>query len=602
MVVFGLDFGTTFSSLGVLVDGTVHLLRQQDSPYIPTCLFFTSESHQVSFGYDALTYAQVERGKGSLFKDMKRWVGCDEENYTAYREKLQPNKPVTFQKFGVSDKSCPVLSADNEGSMKFALPDLIASYIRCIVKDAEKVMSVSCSGIVCSVPAAYNSSQRSLMMECVSLSGFTCLHIINEPSAAAFSSSAQLIPEDNFCLVYDFGGGTFDVSGVSVLNNTFVVRSSGGDMNLGGRDVDRKFIEFIHAKAGVLPVNYQLDVSDFKEKVSRLDYSLVYQLETPSGDVPVSVNKEELANVCRPFFERTLSIMKDVYRKYLSNVSSGSNSSETRKCVLIPVGGSSYLPGLKQVLSSVSYVSRVVTLPDARASVAAGCALYSLCLDEKSSMLLIDCCSHNISIPSYTCESIVMVPAGAPIPFSGKRTINLRRCTSLSSYNTALFEGDHTKCCRNTLIYTGTVPLSSIGVKSNIPTNVSITIELNISSVGTINFLIKGVGNATYVIGKDRIYDFSTCPSPSRTLRNLSDATAERVFINLVACRSTASRSALSVSDKTLLYDELSLSKQSALYLNKLSKYVENTQFSELYLGKSVQKLLRGSRLERLSY
>nr|AHA85502.1 ORF5 [Carrot yellow leaf virus] len=610
MVVFGLDFGTTFSTISVLKEGEIYLLKQQNSPYIPTYIFLSEETAEVAYGYDAESLMYGRKVKGSFFRDLKRWVGCNEKNFEKYMSLLKPGYKVELSLFGSSDlKTVKMHSFNPEGNYSYSLPDLIASFVRCIVYDAELCFKTKCTGIICSVPAGYNSCQRSFMLECVTLSGYTCLHIINEPSAAAFSAASRLGPKDKFVLVYDFGGGTFDVSGVSVRNGTFGVRSSGGDMNLGGRDVDRSFVEKLYGKIGGLTPDYSLDVSALKERISSIGSPIVYQLPVGGEFRSVEVDSSDLAEVALPYIQKTIEIMTKVHNDYYSSVSSndkvarsGKEKKETSDdgCVLITVGGSSYLPGLKGLLSAIPYVSRVIELPDARSSVAAGCAMYSLCLAKDSSMLLIDCASHHLSIPSYQCESIVLVPAGAPIPFSGRRTISLMNASATSSYNAILFEGDYSKCPMNERIYSSAIQLKDLGITAVRPVTCSITIELDVSSVGTITFKVKGEKGAEVTIGKDRMFDFSGCHSPTRSVMNLFNNVAERVVLNLVLTRTPEARSRLSLSEVDKLYNENRDYQLQILKKDYPSFNDVDTDVCRSLMGVFVQKILRGSRVERL--
>ncbi|AHA85412.1 ORF4 [Carrot closterovirus 1] len=604
MVVLGLDFGTTFSTVSVLKDGEIFLLKQQNSPYIPTYLYMYEDSHQVSYGYDAEALYSRDSSKGSFFRDLKRWVGCNEKNFSSYMSQLKPTYSVEVVPFGNSDlKTVKLHSFNRSGRYAFSLPDLIASFVRCIAADAERCFKVTCTGVICSVPANYNSCQRSFMLECVSLSGYSCLHIINEPSAAAFSTAARLSPSDNFVLVYDFGGGTFDVSGVSVRNGTFGVRSSGGDMNLGGRDVDRAFIERIYDKAGVKPVDYSIDVASLKEKISLTGNSIIYQVRNGAGFIKVELSAGDLAEVALPFIQRTIEIMTQVHSKYVASVTGvfpQAILSGDLDCVLVTVGGSSYLPGLKGILSAIPYVRKVVEIADPRSSVAAGCAMYSLCLSKDSSMLLIDCASHHLSIPSFRCESIVLVPAGAPIPFSGRRVISLMNATSTSRYCAILFEGDHVKCPLNEKIYSSEVLLRDLGVSNTVAASCSVTIELAVSSVGTITFKVSGESGKTVVIGKDRVFDFSACDRPARQIVDLSGHILDRVILSLALTRTPKTRACLPLAEISRLYNENRDEAIGALRSSYPSYSDAEGDLCRSLMGVFIPKILRGARVERL--
>ncbi|WBK62450.1 HSP 70h [Dregea volubilis virus 1] len=603
MVVLGLDFGTTYSSLSLLKNEKTYVLLQQNSPYVPTSIFMFEKSRQVAYGYDAEVLSHATYVSGSFYKDLKRWVGCNETNLAAYKRKLNPHYGVEATAFGKSVTGTVKLEPFTGVRLMFALPDLIASFVRCMVADAESSLSISCTGVICSVPAAYNSSQRNFMMECVKLSGYSCLHIINEPSAAAFSVAPQLSIDDTFCLVYDFGGGTFDVSGVSVMNNTFVVRASGGDMNLGGRDVDRAFIKTLYSKARLEPVDYSIDISPLKEKLSESQTELMYTLP---GATPVDilVKPSDLAEVVRPFAERTIEIMRKVYRDYIIRVNisaSAPNEVGRRKATLVMVGGSSYLPGLSTMLERVNFIRRVVKVPDPRSAVAVGCGYYSLCLSSKSPMLLVDCAAHHLSIPSLYCRSIVLVPAGAPIPFSGKRSIQLSKVNPASVYDTALFEGDSTRCMLNDLLFKTRIPLSKIGVTAAMGNTITITIVTKVTSLGTVLFSIYGPSGVCHVAGDDRAFDFSSCPKPTRLLYTSHYHLHNRVRLLLSATRKPETRAKASVSDYEDLYSMIDLHDINSV--KPYFKFITQDDYAEAdsYLGKSVQKVLRGSRFKLLS-
>nr|AAX98726.1 heat shock protein 70-like [Mint virus 1] len=601
MVVFGLDFGTTFSTLSVLKANEVFVLKQNDSPYIPTYLFFYKNSREVAYGYDAERLLHSKGSEGGFFRDLKRWIGCTERNYASYLEKLAPSYTTSIDSsIDNCDFKIPMLNCFNSScDMKLSLPDLVASFVRCIVTDGENSFSVKCSGVVCSVPAAFTSTQRNFIMECVSLSGFHCSHIINEPSAAAFSAFRKLSPSERFVMVYDFGGGTFDVSAVSVRNSTFVVKASGGDMNLGGRDVDRALLESIHEKAGVKHVDYTVDISSIKEKVSQALSSFVYDLPVGKEFVSVLVTVEDVSKVVVPFIERTVKIMHSVYKSFIESSLDVSTMNHDRKCSVVTVGGSSYLPGLKNVIEAIPFVDRVVEVPDARSAVSAGCALYSLCLSSNSSMLLVDCATNTLTTPSYTCETIVVVPKGAPIPFSGKRKIFLSKATRSKKFYAALFEGEYQKCALNELVYSHNVPLSDLGVTSDIPRSLPMTLEVQISSVGTVKFDIVTDGGRRYTVGKDRPYDFSSRSAPSRNVVRMSDSLQRRTSSILYSSRSERVRSSIREDVRLKLYSpESELAPNDVVVQCGLND--EEKSDCAKYLDSSVGKIVRGASILKL--
>lgn len=603
MTIFGLDFGTTYSTISVLKDGSVYCYKQQDSPYVPTSIYMYHEHMTSAIGGDAELLLSTHPSGGSYFKDLKRWVGCSDNNYDEYVSKLKPHYSVTLGKFGSGSRQVPVLSPFNKGGkLSLFLPSLIAAYVKILVELASTEFSVHCTGVICSVPAAYNSSQRVFTMESINLSGYKCLHIINEPSAAAFSAATRLVPSDEFALVYDFGGGTFDVSGVSVRNNTFVVRASGGDMNLGGRDVDKAFADSLYSKAGLSP-NYEEDLAPLKESLSLHGGSVRYTLTDKNGkSQELLVNPSDVTTVVVPFIERTVRIMTNTYSKFLKSVAEEDSSrSLSRKCVLVVVGGSSYLPGLKGVLKAVPFVDRIIDLPDPRSAVSAGCSLYSMCLAHNSPMLLVDCASHFLSIPGYNCEALPVVPAGAPIPFNGEKAISLMSASANTIYTASLYEGDNPKTALNTLVYEGVVNLRSLGYNDTRPKKVDLIITTKVTSIGTVSFFVSLRGGNPVQIGGSSTFSFSKEKAPVRSSADLSIYSEIRASVTLALTRTVRSRSRLTDEEKNrLVLDTSPTEDLRAIVARYSGKDDASTDFSELYMGKFVPKILRGTKVHRI--
>lgn len=604
MVILGLDFGTTFSSICVFSGGNVHVFKQRGSAYIPTYLYLFKDvnskgQQEMAIGYDAEMLASDSSVSGAMFRDLKRFVGCDESNLSGYLERIKPSYKVVATKIGSGTRGTVILGSHSGSvSMEGNLPGLISLFVKGLVDMACESFKCVCTGIICSVPANYNCLQRSFTESCISLSGFACVYMINEPSAAALNACASVGSSEKHLLVYDFGGGTFDVSAISAINNVFVVKASGGDMNLGGRDVDRKFAEVLYSSVG-LETNYVADISSLKESLSSVSGGIKYTLVAVDGSkVETMVTSAMLTEVMVPFISRTTRVMEEVFKNYKRNI--GMADSDI-KASLVLVGGSSYLPGLKTLLKSAPYVAECLELSDARAAVAVGCALYSSCLVSKSSMLLVDCVSHCVSIPAYNCESIVCVPAGAPIPFSGKRNINLNGSTKDGTYNAKLFEGDYVKVARNQLIFSAVVKLSDLGITVTVPTKIPLVLKIDVSSVGTITYRIEGPSGVSVDVGGEPAYNFSKVAVSTRCVADLHNFGANRCLLILSLLRNPKQRSVVTEEEKKRLAESKLVSDVDK-ELRSFSTFDEHELgMSRLLLGGTLRKVLRGSRVEVIS-
>nr|QDD55776.1 p65 [Citrus tristeza virus] len=592
MVLFGLDFGTTFSTVAMATSSELVILKQSNSSYIPTCLFLHADPNSVSYGYDA-EYLAASGEPGSFYKDLKRWVGCTEKNYQTYLHKLSPSYKVVVREFGTKSMPVPHLSPLNSDfGLSVALPSLIASYAKSILSDAERVFSVSCTGVICSVPAGYNTLQRAFTQQSISLSGYPCVYIINEPSAAAYSTLPKLSAADKYLAVYDFGGGTFDVSIVSVRLPTFAVRSSGGDMNLGGRDIDRKLSDKIYEMADFLPQK-ELNVSSLKEALSLQTDPVKYTVTQYGMSETVSIDQTVLKGIASEFITRTIDILTRVKIK--------SSVPESQCLKLVVVGGSSYLPGLLETLEAVSFVSGIVPVEDARTAVARGCALYSECLDGRSKALLIDCITHHLSVTTFSADSVVVAAAGSPIPFEGERKLTLRKCVSTSNYQARMFEGDYEKVFRNERIYAASVSLFTLGVNWRVPNDVEMTLVTKVDSMGKVEFYLKGPSGELVNVQGTSHYDYVGMPRPTRKLLRLSDYNVNSAALVLALTLTRDKREKFLLRT---LFDTLQADLRKTASLSEYSKKYPITQNDidavSSRLGIVVSKVLRGSDLERV--
>ncbi|AWK68095.1 heat shock 70-like protein [Arracacha virus 1] len=595
MVLYGLDFGTTFSTICFYHDNSVVALMQDGDTNIPTYLFFHSDGARVSYGRDAELCVSGNRSKGGFFRDLKRWIGCEKANLDKYIKDLKPHYRVTTTNasFG-GTLEVPVLeSFSGSQNMSVPLPSLIASFCSCLVKALEKSSGTVCTGIICSVPANYNCLQRSFTQNSVTLSGYECVRIINEPSAAALVASQSIDDAETCLLVYDFGGGTFDVSAATYVNNTICVKASGGDMMLGGRDVDAAIVDYLFRKLK-RPPNHKLDLSRLKEAISSTGQSVDYPIELDDGkETSVMVKYTDIADIAKPFIDRTVVVLRRVFSDFCAAEGRPMN---TTKASVILVGGSSSLPGLDKVLQGTDFVSGLVKLKNFRAAVAMGCALNSECLGSNPKNLLVDCAVKHISINAWNGEAITLVAAGSPIPFTGERRLIVNGASANASYTVTFFEGNYIKCAKNTVIHKFSIVLSQIGVVGNDSRSVEIIIRVKVSSTGTITCSLVGPTGVELSTQGAPSYDFSGSAKPVRVVADNHEDNFNRARTLLALTRTLASRSKLTAAEIPRLSLPNILSVKNSFSGYNDSEY----DVCGVLMGKPVPKLLRGGRLQKL--
>ncbi|BAQ08207.1 heat shock protein 70 homolog [Persimmon virus B] len=421
MVILGLDFGTTFSTLSLITKTSVCLALQSDSEFVPTTYGVNDTIDE--YGYQLCDDKFNFKPGKSYYRDIKRWIGVTSKTVESKRQQLKPDYIVK-----AGDTVYDMFISDNNKSNFLPLYAVCAKFILCFIREFEYRREITCDGLVISVPAQYTSSQRLFMKSLETALGIPVVHIMNEPSAALFSAfrglDATTINADY--IVYDFGGGTFDVSLISKRGNVFSVILSGGDEVLGGRDVDKAIEGYIRDKYALAAYD-SFPVVDLKIMVSTTFEST--KIKSNRG-VVITLTPAELKEICLPFFNRASLILKSILE---------ASDMKTDIC-LVPIGGSALLPGaVAEAQSEIrKWMGRTLIYPRLRSAVSEGCAYFSSSILE-GDYIFIDCCTSNICIPDTYIEPRVIIPVGAPLPIEVEVETHTSQKTSY--FSSGVFEG-----------------------------------------------------------------------------------------------------------------------------------------------------------------
>jgi L1 cell adhesion molecule like protein len=234
----GIDLGTTYSCVGVWKnDGVEIIANDQGNRTTPSYVGFTDTERLIG---DAAKN-QVARNPENTVFDAKRLIGRKFQDPLVQADmKLWPFKVIA----GPSDK--PMIEVHFNGEDKKFHPEEISSMILVKMKEtAEAYLGVKVNDAVVTVPAYFNDSQRQATKDAGQICGLNILRIINEPTAAAiaYGLDKKGSGERNI-LIYDMGGGTFDVSLLTIEDGIFEVKATAGDTHLGGEDFDNRIVDF----------------------------------------------------------------------------------------------------------------------------------------------------------------------------------------------------------------------------------------------------------------------------------------------------------------------------------------------------------------------
>lgn len=288
--VVGIDLGTTYSAIAYLNEhGKAEIIANREGePITPSVVLFDGEMPIV----------------GSIAK----------------KSAVQsPLNVVQFVKRQMGNPSWKFLS---ESGVQYSSEEISAIILKRLKEDAESVLNEEIRDVVITVPAYFDDAQRNATQDAGRIAGLNVLHIINEPTAAALAYGIEKSQQDQTILVYDLGGGTFDVTIMRITQGNIKVLATGGDRNLGGFDWDNEVMKFLNAefqKQGGIdlfddPVTEQ-DLRDkaeiAKKTLSRNEKTNVY-LSAGGKSLSITFTREQFNALTDTLFRRTRSLMEMV--------------------------------------------------------------------------------------------------------------------------------------------------------------------------------------------------------------------------------------------------------------------------------------------------
>jgi len=348
--IIGIDLGTTFSCVSVFKDGSAQVIpNDQGNRITPSTVAFTDTNERLVG--DAAKNQATSNPENTIY-DAKRLIGRDYSDDSVQEDKKLMPFDIVPDKLGK-----PRIQIAPNGEKRILSPEEISGMVLAKMKaTAEQYLGEEVTRAVITVPAYFNQAQREATKDAGRIAGLTVERVINEPTAAAIAYGLDRGEvEDQNVLVFDLGGGTFDVTLLNLDEGVFDVLSSEGDTHLGGEDFDQRvmqhFIRVFQKKAKIDISGNKKSLQKLRKEVERVKRALSSQTQArleiedivPGHDLQETLTRAKFEELNSDLFQKTLIPVKNVLKR------AGLDKSEVNHIVL--VGGSTRIPRIQELLS-----------------------------------------------------------------------------------------------------------------------------------------------------------------------------------------------------------------------------------------------------------
>nr|BCQ06580.1 heat shock protein 70 [Nitzschia putrida] len=499
----GIDLGTTNSVIAAVRQGKPYVIpNKEGSRTTPSVVAYTN-NHKILVGQLAKRQAVIN--PKNTFFSIKKFIGLRKYEIDTQLEKLPYD--ITEDINNNIKIKCPAFNT------VFSPEEISAQIISKLIDDAQVELNETLTKAVITIPAYFNASQRQATIDAGKIAGLEVLRIINEPTAASLAYG--LDKKDKTILVFDLGGGTFDVSILEVGDNIFEVLATAGDLNLGGDNFDKTLISWL------------IDIFNKKENLNLLDYPHSLQRLTEAAELAkIQLSTHESTEISLPFLvtkpkdggdprhlyqtitRKTFEeLNKDLINKCKKPIETalfdaGLLTSDLNEIVL--VGGSTRIPAIKELINSnltkhlnnshgdkPGHVNELLN-PDEVVAMGAAIQAGILCGDVKK-MLLLDVTPLSLGVATKGDVMTKIINRNTTVPASRTKTF-ITESNLQTEVDIIVLQGERAAVKDNKLI--GNFKLTNLTTQSNqIRAKIDISFDIDESGILSIKAHEQGSEN-----------------------------------------------------------------------------------------------------------